>query len=78
MKRMARMVAVVGMAGVAVFGGATVAQAQPAGVQAEGEVACGFDFAKCHLQWIEYGFVKNYIVSKIYYRGGGYHFYWWN
>lgn len=78
MRRMARVVAVASMAAVAVVGGTTVAQAQPTGVQAEGEVSCGYDFDKCHLMWADYGFVKNYIVSKIYYRGGGYHFYWWN
>jgi hypothetical protein len=78
MRRMARAVAVVSMAAVAVVGGTTVAQAQPTGAQAQGEVACGYDFDKCHLQWFDYGFVKNYIVSKIYYSGGGYHFYWWN
>ncbi|MEV6285764.1 hypothetical protein [Kribbella sp. NPDC051770] len=75
---MARAVAVVSIA-VAAFGGtATAANAQTTGIQAEGEVSCGYDFDKCHLQWFDYGFVKNYIVSKIYYRGGGYHFYWWN
>jgi hypothetical protein len=59
-------------------GGATVADAQSVGVQGEGEVACGYDYGACVTQWYDYVLVKNYIVSKIYYRGGGYHFYWWN
>jgi hypothetical protein len=76
------MVAVVGMVAAAVVGGdATSAYAQPTagiGVQAEGEVACGYDYGTCVRQWYDYAFVKNYVVSEIYYRGGGYHFFWWN
>ncbi|WP_433004184.1 hypothetical protein [Kribbella sp. CA-294648] len=81
MKPITRTVAALAMVAAVVAGGATTANAQTTtgtGTQAEGQVSCGYDFDKCHLQWYEYGFVKNYIVSKIYYRGGGYHFYWWN
>jgi hypothetical protein len=81
MRSIGRMVAVAGMVAVAVGGGATSAYAQSTvsnGVQGEGEVACGYDYGACVTQWYDYVLVKNYIVSKIYYRGGGYHFYWWN
>ena len=77
MRPITRMVAVLGMVAAMAGGGAT-AYAQSTGVQAEGEVACGYDHSACVRQWYDYGFVKNYIVSEIYYRGGGYHFYWWN
>ncbi|WP_432947193.1 hypothetical protein ACQPXM_10275 [Kribbella sp. CA-253562] len=81
MKPITRMVAVAGMVVAATVGGGTAAHAQSTvstDVQAEGEVACGYDYGMCVRQWYDYGYVKNYIVSKIYYRGGGYHFYWWN
>ncbi|TDD22291.1 hypothetical protein E1218_19510 [Kribbella turkmenica] len=85
MRPIARMVAAAGIVVAAAVGsGVTAAHAEPtvgtvsAGIQAEGEVACGYDYAACWRQWYEYGFVKNYIVSEIYYRGGGYHFFWWN
>jgi hypothetical protein len=81
MRPITRMVAVVGMLAAAVGGGGTTAYAQSTvstGIQGEGEVACGYDYGTCVRQWYDYGFVKNYIVSKIYYRGGGYHFYWWS
>jgi hypothetical protein len=81
MRPITRMVAVVGMLAAVVAGGGTTAYAQStgsAGIQSEGEVACGYDYGTCVRQWYDYGFVKNYIVSKLYYRGGGYHFYWWN
>ncbi|MFC9690893.1 hypothetical protein ACFTSF_20245 [Kribbella sp. NPDC056951] len=70
-----RMIAVATMVVAVACGGATGAQA---GVQAEGEVSCGYDYDACWAQWYDYGFVKNYIVGEIYYKGGGYHFYWWN
>jgi hypothetical protein len=72
------MVAIVGMVAATAVGGATAAGAQTTRVQAEGEVACGYDYGECVRQWYDYGFVKNYVVSEIYYRGGGYHFFWWN
>jgi hypothetical protein len=78
MRSIRRMVAIVGMVAAVAVGGTTVASAQSVGVQGEGEVACGYDYGKCVNQWYDYVLVKNYIVSKIYYRGGGYHFYWWN
>jgi hypothetical protein len=81
MKPIARLVAVVGMVVAVVAGGGTAASAQTTGgtgVQGEGEVACGYDYHACVTKWYDYVLVKNYIVSKIYYRGGGYHFYWWN
>jgi len=81
MRPIMRMVAVMGMTAAMVGGGATTAAAQSTigtGIQAEGEVACGYDKAKCVRQWYDYAYVKNYIVSELYYRGGGYHFYWWN
>jgi hypothetical protein len=60
------------------FGGATAAEAADPIAQAQGEVACGYNYDDCWAKWYDYGFVKNYIVSEIYYSGGGYHFYWWN
>jgi hypothetical protein len=70
--------AVAGILAATVVGGGSTAYAQSTGIQGEGEVACGYDYGACVRQWYDYGFVKNYIVSEIYYRGGGYHFYWWN
>lgn len=72
------MIATGALLAVAVGGGATTAYAQPTTVQGEGEVACGYDYGACVKQWYDYAFVKNYIVTKIYYKGGGYHFYWWS
>ena len=78
MSTLTRLIAAAGLAVTAVVGTTTAAHAQTTvttGVQSEGEVACGYDYAKCVQQWFEYG--EKYIVTNIYYRGGGYHFYWW-
>ncbi len=72
MKTSRRMIAAAAMVVAMAFGGATAAHAD------QGEVACGYDYDACWAKWYDYGFVKNYIVGKIYYSGGGYHFYWWN
>jgi hypothetical protein len=78
MRPIMRVVATLAVVAAAAGGGATVANAQPVTAQGQGEVACGYDFDSCWAQWYQYGFVKNYIVSKIYYKGGGYHFFWWS
>ncbi|GAB3932820.1 hypothetical protein GCM10029976_039320 [Kribbella albertanoniae] len=72
------MIAVAAMVVAVACGGATAAHAADPVVESQGEVACGYEYDACWAQWYDYGFVKNYIVSEIYYKGGGYHFYWWN
>jgi hypothetical protein len=75
MSTITRLIAAAGLAVTAIVGTTTAAQAQTIGVQSEGEVACGYDYPACVQKWFEYG--ESYIVTHIYYRGGGYHFYWW-
>src|SRR5690242_16687606 len=75
MRAIRRMGATAALSVAVMCGGAVAADAT---ALAEGEVACGYDYDDCVTQWYDYGFVKNYIVSEIYYSGGGYHFYWWN